>query len=275
MDENKIINISTNGTAVSMETKDRLTIKLKNKGFNVTDKFDESAALTICIGGDGSLLRTLHAYDFPSTPFIGINTGHLGFFQEISPDELDEFIERYMKGKYEIQHLKTLHAYIQTDEESTAVQKIKGLNEIVIKSSKSNTIHLNLSIGNSLIEKFSGDGLLVSTPAGSTAYNYSLGGCIVDPRLDLLQVTPISPMNTTAYHSFTSSIILPSMLSIGVFPEEISSGGKVIVADGFEFHFEKIYGLKIFLSNSKVKLLRFEDYDFWGKVKSKFLWKQL
>ena len=200
MDENKIINISTNGTAVSMETKDRLTIKLKNKGFNVTDKFDESAALTICIGGDGSLLRTLHAYDFPSTPFIGINTGHLGFFQEISPDELDEFIERYMEGKYEIQHLKTLHAYIQTDEESTAVQKIKKLNKIIIKSSKSNTIHLNLSIGNSLIEKFSGDGLLVSTPAGSTFFNTQgyLDRIIEAPRRgrerrDGLRARPVGP----------------------------------------------------------------------------------
>ena len=65
------------------------------------------------------------------------------------------------------------------------------------------------------IEKFSGDGILVATSAGSTAYNYSLGGSIVDPRLKLLQVTPIAPMNTTAYRSFTSSILLPSDLTIG------------------------------------------------------------
>lgn len=275
MENKNIINISTNNTTSSIETKAHLAIKLEKRGFQVTEKFDENAALTICIGGDGSLLRTLHNYDFPPTPFIGINTGHLGFFQEISPNELDEFIDRYIEGKYEIQHLKTLHAYVQVGPDSVDVKKIKGLNEIIIKSNESRTIHLNLSIGNSLIEKFSGDGLLVSTPAGSTAYNYSLGGCIVDPRLDLLQVTPISPMNTTAYRSFTSSIILPSMLSVGITPEESPSGGKIIVTDGFEYHFDKIYNMKIFLSNSKVKLLRFEDYDFWEKVKNKFLWKEV
>ncbi len=274
MEDNNIINIVTNGTPSSAETKAHLAIKLESCGFEIADQFNDEASLTICIGGDGCLLRTLHSYDFPSTPFIGVNTGHLGFFQEISPSELDTFIDKYLDGKYEIQHLKTLHAYVKTDDDSDVFHKIKGLNEIVIKSSKSHTVHLNLSIGDSLIEKFSGDGLLVSTPAGSTAYNYSLGGSIVDPRLDLLQVTPISPMNTTAYRSFTSSIILPSMLSIDISPEEVPSGGKVIVADGYEYHFEKLYGMKIFLSNSKVKLLRFEDYDFWGKVKSKFLWKE-
>ena len=88
-----------------------------------------------------------------------------------------------------------------------------------IKGSDSYSIHLNISIGGSFIERFSGDGLLIATPAGSTAYNYSLGGSIVDPRLKILQVTPIAPMNTTAYRSFTSSILLPSDLSLGVVPD--------------------------------------------------------
>jgi NAD+ kinase len=135
----------------------------------------------------------------------------------------------------------------------------------------SRAIHLNISIGESFIERFSGDGILVSTPAGSTAYNYSLGGSIVDPRLTLLQVTPIAPMNTTAYRSFTSSVILPPDLSIRINPEYSGEQGLLIVPDGMEYLQQGVEEIYLEFSNSVVKLLRFENYDFWSKVKSKFL----
>ena len=79
-------------------------------------------------------------------------------------------------------------------------------------------MHLIYQSPEVLLKDSAENGLLVSTPAGSTAYNYSLGGSIVDPRLRLLQATPIAPMNTTAYRSFTSSILLPPDLSMEVKP---------------------------------------------------------
>ena len=120
-------------------------------------------------------------------------------------------------------------------------------------------------------ERFSGDGILVPTPAGSTAYNYSLGGSIVDPRLNLLQVTPLAPMNTTAYRSFTSSIILPPDLSIRINPEYSGEEGLLIVPDSMEHLHEGVEEIYLEFSSFIVKLLRFENYDFWSKVKSKFL----
>jgi NAD+ kinase len=110
----------------------------------------------------------------------------------------------------------------------------------------------------------------VASPAGSTAYNYSLGGAIMDPRLKVLQVTPIAPMNTTAYRSFTSSILLPPDLYLGVVPEERYEEIKVIT-DSIENKFEKVKEVKIKLSDRVVNLVRFESYDFWDKVKTKFL----
>ena len=118
--------------------------------------------------------------------------------------------------------------------------------------------------------RFSGDGICVASPAGSTAYNYSLGGAIVDPRLKVLQVTPIAPMNTTAYRSFTSSILLPSDLYLGVVPEENYEEIKVIT-DSVEHKFEKVKAINIKISDRVVNLVRFESYDFWDKVKTKFL----
>lgn len=267
MNQRKIC-IFTNETQVSLETKKLLKMKLENSGFTVMAGFSEDAELIVCIGGDGAFLQTVHELDFPHVPIIGINTGHLGFFQEIQPNQLDEFIFNYKQGKYSIQHLSTVKATATIGGEKIVH---RGLNEIIIRGDKSYSIHLNISIGGSFIERFSGDGILVATPAGSTAYNYSLGGSIVDPRLNLLQLTPIAPMNTTAYRSFTSSILLPTNSSLGIVPEYPKNHGIQILIDGLQFGYEDLECISIGLSTKEVKLLRFETYDFWSKVKSKFL----
>lgn len=264
----RIINVFANDTDLSKDTKKLLKRKLEKSDFVVPREFNPEAELIVCIGGDGSFLETLRKYNFPDIPFIGINTGHLGFFQELHPDGLDEFIFKYKQGKYEVQHLKTVKAVVTAGEDQF---EYKGLNEILIKGEVSRAIHLNISIGDSFIERFSGDGILVSTPAGSTAYNYSLGGSIVDPRLNLLQVAPIAPMNTTAYRSFTSSLILPPDLSIRINPEYPGGQGLLIVADSLEHLHQSVDEIYLEFSESIVKLLRFENYDFWTKVKSKFL----
>lgn len=266
----RIINVFANNTELSQVTKKLLKQKLEKSDFFVPPEYDPNAELIICVGGDGSFLEALHKYDFPAIPFIGVNTGHLGFFQEVQPDGLDEFIFKYKQGKYETQHLKTVKAEVTS---AQGKQEFMGLNEIFVKGVKSRPVHLNLSIGGSFIERFSGDGILVSTPAGSTAYNYSLGGCIVDPRLSLLQVTPIAPMNTTAYRSFTSSLILPPDLSIRVNPEYSENRGKglLIVTDGMEHLLKDAEEITFEFSNAIIKLLRFENYEFWTKVKSKFI----
>ncbi len=262
------ISVFTNGTDISLANRALLLDKLTAHGYRVTDTYSPETELIICIGGDGALIRTVHSCDFPQCPIIGINTGHLGFFQEISPDNLDAFISDYEKGEYSIQKLSTVKAAVVTDDGSR--DSHLGLNEILIKGRHSYSIHLDISIGNMPIERFSGDGILVATPAGSTAYNYSLGGSIVDPRLKLLQVTPIAPMNTTAYRSFTSSILLPAELSLGVTPEH-DDDVIFIVNDGMETEYSGVRKIEVSISDTHVQLMRFKNYDFWNKVKTKFL----
>lgn len=238
------------------------------ENFVMTESFSGDEELIISIGGDGAFLRALHSFDFPDIPFIGVNTGHLGFFQEISPSQIDNFIEDYKRDKFSIQNLDTVRAVVQSD---AGESEFIALNEIVIRGVFSRIIHLKISIGGSYIERFSGDGVIVSTPAGSTAYSYSLGGAIVDPRLSLLQLTPMAPMNTTAYRSFTSSILLPFDLNIGIEPERGGEYDLYVASDGFEYKHTGIKNIDIYKGGKTVKLLRFENYDFWNKVKTKFL----
>jgi NAD+ kinase len=266
--ENRLINIFANEDPFSLEVRKLLRRKLQQSGFTVPKQFSKDSELIVSIGGDGALLRTLHMYDFPSIPVLGINTGHLGFFQEIHPNELDEFVFLYKQGRYNIQNLKTIKAVVKDKDKE---YQYRGLNEITIKADSSSTVHLNISIGNSFIERFSGDGILVCTPAGSTAYNYSLGGSIVDPGLSILQITPIAPMNTTAYRSFTSSVVLPEELSVTIHPEPREGSGFLIVSDGMEHKHSCISEVVMGFCETEVRLMRFEHYDFWTKVKTKFL----
>lgn len=265
----KKIFIYANDSETSKITEKKLKQKLDKSGFVVLPQYEENADLLVCIGGDGTFLEAIHRYDFPTMPIIGINTGHLGFFQEIMPAMLDDFIFNYNQGKYSLQPLSTVKVTVRA---AGSVYEHVGLNEVVIKGDSTYSIHLNISIGGSFIERFSGDGILIATPAGSTAYNYSLGGSIVDPRLKLLQVTPIAPMNTTAYRSFTSSILLPSDLSLGIVPDRIDDPCKLcIVCDGVSVEYTDIEEITVSFSDIEVNLMRFENYDFWTKVKSKFL----
>ncbi len=264
----KLINIFTNETDVSLDTAATLARKLTDREYTVTGEYSDEAELIICIGGDGSFLRAIHSCNFPKCPLIGINTGHLGFFQEVSPENLDRFIEDYENHQYSLQELNTVEATVTTAD-GNQYSHI-GLNEIIIRGRQSYAVHLDISIGGVYIERFSGDGILVATSSGSTAYNYSLGGSIVDPRINLLQVTPIAPMNTTAYRSFTSSMLLPSELSLGVVPES-PENRIVIMNDGIETNYSNVKDIKVEVSDTIVHLLRFKDYDFWNKVKTKFL----
>lgn len=263
-----VITISYNDLPKSIETKGILVEELTKAGFKVSEEIEKETELLISIGGDGSFLKTIHKFDFAEVPVIAINTGHLGFFAELSPDKINEFINKYINKEYSIQQVYAIEASIVTKKKSI---NISAINEIVIKNTQSRTVHLDLQVDGIKIEHFSGDGMLISTPMGSTAYNYSAGGSIVDPKLDLIQLTPIAPMNTNAYRSFTSSIILPTTSVISISPEYDFENSILIVIDGKQYKFSQIEEVKIYKSNYKLKLLRLKGYEFWHRVAEKFL----
>lgn len=274
--------------------------KFNSLGVDVNSCYTKDTKLIICIGGDGTFLRSVHSLGFPTQNIVGINTGGLGFFQEISIGELDDFIEAYVQGRYSVQALQCLQASIVVDkagdsadnevqefrntdfidgdnvifncereDESKRVFKANFLNEITVKSVLPKPVHIDIYIGNQFIETFSGDGILAATSAGSTGYNYSLGGAIMDPRLSNIQLTPIAPISSTAYRAFTSSLLLPESEAIKIVSH--SNDGLVIAGDGFSSEFKNIKEINIELSPVSINLLRFENYEFWAKAKNKFL----
>ena len=267
--ENKRVFIKTNGQPESNSIESSVRKELIDAGFEITDGYErKNCDLIVCIGGDGTFLNLIHETNFPDAPIIGINTGHLGFFQEIAPSETKEFLANYKAGNYQEQLMSAVDIFLTADGKE---YRETGLNEVIVKGSVGCNIHLDMSIGGSFIESFYGDGILVSTPAGSTAYNYSLGGSIVDPKLRLLQVTPMAPLNTVAYRSFTSSLMLPAGSALGLIPLDGPAPDIHVEFDGFSADYHNVTEMKIKLSRKNIKLLRLDSYDFWSKVKSKFL----
>ncbi len=253
----------------SIDAARRMTQVLEDRGYEIIPEISEDADLLICIGGDGTFLSFVHKCRFPVAPIIGINTGHLGFFQEASPDNLEETIDDIEAGRYSLQTIKPVQAKIVTARNE--FYRI-GLNEILIRGQFSHVSQFSVSIDDTKVQDFSGDGILISTPVGSTAYNYSLDGALVSPDLDVLQLTPVAPMNTSAYRCFHSSILLPASETIKVTGIGRSTRGTIILSfDGRTHEFSNVEYVEVTQSDKEIHLIRQKDYDYWKKLSSKLL----
>ncbi len=266
--EKRIINIISNRNYESRKTKIILVDKLEEMGFVVSEEYVPNAELNICIGGDGAFLRAIHRNKFPETPFVGINTGHLGFFQEVSPSNIDEFLYKYINNEYMIEEIYLVEAEVCTKNKCFT---LTGINEIVIKGIKSKVIHLTMYIDGNHLQKFSGDGIIISTPAGSTAYNFSSGGSIVYPSIGCLQITPLSPISSKAFRSLPTSAIIPGDFNITIKPEFRYENSILIVNDGVEFRYDNIIDVNVKLSDKKIYKLGLSKNSYWDNLKSKFL----
>lgn len=151
-----------------------------------------ASALAIVLGGDGTILRSAKRFYGKDILLFGINFGHLGYLSAISPNEAIDGIERLVSGNYIIEQRTMLEGEIIRNGKSEA--HFIGLNEAcVFRSSLMHALRAELSINKKHTETIIGDGVVISTPTGSTAYNLSLGGPILTPTSKSMVVTPISP----------------------------------------------------------------------------------
>lgn len=266
--KDRIINIISNYNRPSKETSELLKKSLEKEGFIVPDKYDINAELNICVGGDGAFLRTVHKHKFPRIPFVGINTGHLGFFQEILPDKIDEFIDSYINRKYSVEEISLVRARIKSNKKTFTLH---GVNEIAIKGIRSKVVHLKVFIQDNHLENFSGDGLIISTPVGSTAYNFSSGGSVVYPSLRTLQLTPMAAINSKAYRSLSNSAIIPGDTNITIKPEYRYENSILLIVDGIEYKYNNISSIDFLMPTRTISRLVFNDDMYWSNLKSKFL----
>lgn len=148
----------------------------------------DTCDMLFVIGGDGTILRAVHRYVARGVRFVGINLGHLGFMSEIGLDEVGEFLALVRQGRYRLDTRMMLSA------ECPGTPPADVLNEVVITScERAKTAQMDLLIDGALAEEYNGDGLIIATATGSTAYSLSAGGPIIAPEMACILVTPICP----------------------------------------------------------------------------------
>ncbi len=266
---NNVINITGNLEKYTLQIKKHLIYLLQEKGFTCSEEFNPNAKLNITIGGDGAFLRGVRDSNFTSTiPFIGINTGTLGFYPEINPTQIEQFIDDYINEDYRINEISLIESEIVTKE---ITKKIYAVNDIVIKRMDMKTIHLNVFIDKNNLEKISGDGLIISSPMGSSGYNLSSGGSLVYPSLKTLQITPLSPIISNAYRCLNTSIIVPPEFEITIYPERKEDYYIYVLADGVSFEFDGLEHANFRTSKSSIKMLTTGTFNYWDVIKEKFL----
>ena len=260
----KRVKLFVNDTEKTNEVVNILKESLEKRNIEIVeDNFD----LGIAVGGDGTFLRMTTEEDFNSDIYyVGINSGTLGFAQDISISEIDEFIDCLNNDNFKYEEISIQEINVVMKDETAS---FKSLNEILIRDDSLKTINLDVYIENELLEKFKGDGILVSTSFGSTAYNLNLGGSIVYNTFDTLQITPIAPQNNKVTRCLTNSVIIPSNNRITIKTNKDNS--ILIMVDGTNYIFDNVLEINTVIKDKKIKLIRKDNYNFIRKVNDKFL----
>ena len=260
------VKLFINNNLKSRKAAEEIKKELINNKFQLVE---EDFDLGIAVGGDGSFLRMVTNSNFNSECYyVGINAGTLGFAQDISLEEIKPFIKSLSKEN--INYDKIGIGEVEVIFKNKTVNKFNIVNEIVIRNEELNTLHANVFVDESLLEKYVGDGLLIATSFGSTAYNLSFGGSIVFNTFDTLQLTPIAPLNNKSYRNLINSVIIPSNKIITIEPNT-NDNNLLITVDGKNTFLNEVEKIKVVINNKTINIIRKKDYDFIKKVNEKFI----
>lgn len=231
------------------------------------EKLANLVDLVIVVGGDGSLLGTVRNMAGAKTPVIGINRGQVGFLTDIAPDDLETELEKVFRGFYIEDERFLIEAEVWRDGKFEA--RSLALNEIVLQPSKpGRMISYSIKIDHQLVCEQRGDGIIVSSPTGSTAYSLSAGGPILHPSLKVMQLVPIMPQTLSSRPIvINSSSLINLILSLEnrVYPQ--------LVCDG-QVHLPCKPGDILLIKESQfsLKLLHPADHDFYKVCRTKLGW---
>ncbi|HFH9683475.1 inorganic polyphosphate/ATP-NAD kinase [Streptococcus pyogenes] len=225
--------------------------------------------IVISIGGDGMLLSAFHVYEkeLDKVRFVGIHTGHLGFYTDYRDFEVDKLIDNLRKDKGEQISYPILKVAITLDD--GRVVKARALNEATVKRIEK-TMVADVIINHVKFESFRGDGISVSTPTGSTAYNKSLGGAVLHPTIEALQLTEISSLNNRVFRTLGSSIIIPKKDKIELVPKRL--GIYTISIDNKTYQLKNVTKVEYFIDDEKIHFVSSPSHtSFWERVKDAFI----
>ncbi|WP_413353303.1 NAD kinase [Microbacterium sp. 1P06AB] len=222
--------------------------------------------IAIVLGGDGTILRAAELVRAASVPLLGVNMGHVGFLAELEADDVDEAIGRALARDYEIHERMTLSVEVR-DADGSVVYSTWALNEATVeKASRERMLEVMIEIDGRPLSSFGCDGVVVATPTGSTAYNFSAGGPVVWPSVQALCLVPLS-----AHALFARPLVLGPETSVSLDVLERNQGRGVLWCDGRRSH-DLPPGARVVVGRSMqpVRLARLHRSVFTDRLVRKF-----
>lgn len=232
--------------------------------FSSHQDFKTGIDLSFSIGGDGTFMQNVKYIRDSEVPVLGINTGRLGFLANVSRDSLEEVMDMVQNKKYV--HQKRSLLRVDTDaidlgEDNTV------LNELTLqKKDTSSMITVHVSLEDKYLNSYWADGLILSTPTGSTAYNLSCGGPIVTPGCQVHILTPIAPHNLTV-----RPMVVPDHMPIKLTTEG-RNRTNLLSLDGSSHSIKNGGELTVYKGDYMINVIKFEDNNFLDTIRNKMSW---
>jgi NAD+ kinase len=225
--------------------------------------------MIVVLGGDGTLLSMADSIGAAGSgiPILGVNFGSLGFLTEVTLPELYRSLDAALAGRAHVEERMMLRAI--TRRGGTVFERSIALNDVVItKAARSRMIDLSVSVSNEFVTRVKADGLIVATPTGSTAYNLSAGGPIVEPSVDALLLTPIAP------HTLTNRpVVIPANAIVRVQPNMTDRDEAFVTFDGQAgFQLQVGDDIEVRRAEQPLRLIRPSTRSYFEVLRTKLKW---
>jgi len=259
--------LTERGHEVRLPAGDAVNVGLPERGCPPT-ALAPGLDLVVTLGGDGTILRAVGLVSRAGVPVLGVNLGRLGYLADLEPEALIEALERYLGGDYVIEERMMVSASVErsgTPATNTGPDDdMWALNEVVVeRPAAGHTVHVAVSVEGRFWTTYAADGLVVSTPTGSTAYSFSAGGPIVSPNVRALLMTPVS-----AHMSFDRSMVVDAADSVRI---EVTDRPAMLVLDGREMGLlGRGDAVVCTEAPGRARFVALATRDFYGIIKAKF-----
>ncbi|MFZ5968000.1 MAG: NAD(+)/NADH kinase [Bacillota bacterium] len=239
---------------------------LEEKGFIITEDQPE---LIMVIGGDGTMLSAIRLYKFYNKPFVGINTGTLGFLPTVSPESMGTFLNRVKNNRYYIQKYPLLKAKAKTVEGD--IIEDYGFNEVVIKHLEPKLMEAKIYVDDKPFNFFTGDGFIISTPMGATGYGIWAGGVAIHSDLQAYQLIPIHANDNSMNRPIKIPIIVPLETKMKFEIIKADKREVIVACDGVKMSNHYIAELDVAAAEISISILRTEEFDYFEYFKKKIV----
>ena len=268
----EILNISKNQNLVLFVEKKYNSVLLKklktnhnHKVFSSYNDLDKSIDMMITIGGDGTLLRSITYIRDLGIPIIGINTGRHGFLATLNQELLNIELKKILKGEFDVKERSLLEVSVDNNDNFSDFNF--ALNEVSVgRKNTTSMIEIKTMLDGEYLNTYWADGLIVSTPTGSTGYSLSCGGPIMTPSSQTFSITPIAPHNLNA-----RPLVISDEIKI-----ELSVEGRekshLLSLDSQIISLKNNVKIKIKKANYKIKLASINNNSFYKTLRNKLLW---